>query len=67
LKDRKNLYPAESALKYFITQSLASRILLLAIILSLNLKEFFLETFQFLSIIINSALLTKIGAAPFHT
>nr|YP_009229165.1 NADH dehydrogenase subunit 2 [Anoplophora chinensis]ALS54017.1 NADH dehydrogenase subunit 2 [Anoplophora chinensis]UNB14366.1 NADH dehydrogenase subunit 2 [Anoplophora chinensis] len=67
LGDSKNLYPAESALKYFITQSLASSILLLAIILSLNLKEFFLETFQFLSIIMNSALLTKMGAAPFHT
>nr|QTV20874.1 NADH dehydrogenase subunit 2 [Anoplophora horsfieldi] len=66
LKDSKNLYPTESALKYFITQSLASSILLLSIILSLNLKEFFLETFQFLSIIMNSALLTKMGAAPFH-
>lgn len=66
LKDRNNIFPSESALKYFITQSLASRILLLSIILSLNLKEFFIENFQFLTLIINSALLTKIGAAPFH-
>uniref|UniRef100_UPI0030E088DA NADH dehydrogenase subunit 2 n=1 Tax=Monochamus guttulatus TaxID=2079363 RepID=UPI0030E088DA len=66
LKDKKNLYPSESALKYFITQSLASSILLLAIVLSLNLKEFFLENFQFLSMMMNSALLTKMGAAPFH-
>nr|YP_010034212.1 NADH dehydrogenase subunit 2 [Monochamus sparsutus]QOW83751.1 NADH dehydrogenase subunit 2 [Monochamus sparsutus] len=66
LKDSENFYPAESALKYFMTQSLASSILLLAIILSLNLKEFFFDNFQILSIIMNSALLTKMGAAPFH-
>nr|WOC30359.1 NADH dehydrogenase subunit 2 [Eodorcadion gorbunovi] len=62
----ENSYPAESALKYFITQSLASSILLLGILLSLNLKEFLLENFMFLNIILNSALLTKLGAAPFH-
>lgn len=66
LRDRKNLYPSESALKYFITQALASRIFLLTIIVSLNLKEQTLENFEFLIILINSALLTKIGAAPFH-
>nr|YP_011026061.1 NADH dehydrogenase subunit 2 [Arctolamia fruhstorferi]WQM87499.1 NADH dehydrogenase subunit 2 [Arctolamia fruhstorferi] len=67
LKDKENLYPAESALKYFITQSLASSILLMGILLSLNLKEFFMENFQFLMLILNSALLTKLGAAPFHS
>nr|YP_009050453.1 NADH dehydrogenase subunit 2 [Monochamus alternatus]AIG22807.1 NADH dehydrogenase subunit 2 [Monochamus alternatus] len=66
LKDSNNMFPSESALKYFITQSLASSILLLSIILSLNLKEFFMENFQFLTLIMNSALLTKMGAAPFH-
>nr|YP_009627357.1 NADH dehydrogenase subunit 2 [Aristobia reticulator]QCC70807.1 NADH dehydrogenase subunit 2 [Aristobia reticulator] len=62
----KNIYPSEAALKYFITQSLASSILLLSIIISLNLKELFLENLQFLNIIMNSSLLTKMGAAPFH-
>nr|YP_009691861.1 NADH dehydrogenase subunit 2 [Blepephaeus succinctor]QEG58654.1 NADH dehydrogenase subunit 2 [Blepephaeus succinctor] len=66
LSDSKNLYPSESALKYFITQALASSIFLLAIILSLNLKEQILENFSFISLLLNSALLTKIGAAPFH-
>nr|YP_010439947.1 NADH dehydrogenase subunit 2 [Pseudoechthistatus hei]UTD44993.1 NADH dehydrogenase subunit 2 [Pseudoechthistatus hei] len=66
MSNSKNSYPAESALKYFITQSLASSILLLSIILSLNFKESLLENLQFSSIILNSALLTKMGAAPFH-
>nr|YP_010486362.1 NADH dehydrogenase subunit 2 [Pseudoechthistatus chiangshunani]UVW93767.1 NADH dehydrogenase subunit 2 [Pseudoechthistatus chiangshunani] len=66
MSNSKNSYPAESALKYFITQSLASSILLLSVILSLNFKESLLENFQFSSIILNSALLTKMGAAPFH-
>lgn len=68
LKDSKYIYPSESALKYFITQALASIILLFAIIISLNLKEFIPQNSNiYLIIIINSALLIKIGAAPFHT
>nr|YP_009751195.1 NADH dehydrogenase subunit 2 [Annamanum lunulatum]QIJ99753.1 NADH dehydrogenase subunit 2 [Annamanum lunulatum] len=67
LSDSKNLYPSESALKYFITQALASSIFLLTIILSLNLKEQILDNLNFLSMLMNSALLMKMGAAPFHT
>nr|YP_010137187.1 NADH dehydrogenase subunit 2 [Apriona germarii]QWM97259.1 NADH dehydrogenase subunit 2 [Apriona germarii] len=66
LSNSKNLYPSEAALKYFITQTLASSILLFSIILALNLKEYFSENMIFLNMILNSALLTKIGAAPFH-
>lgn len=67
LRDEKNIYPSESALKYFITQRLASIILLFSIIIILNLKEFFPQNSNFyIIIIINSALFTKIGAAPFH-
>nr|QWB85922.1 NADH dehydrogenase subunit 2 [Glenea licenti] len=66
MSDSKNLYPSESALKYFITQALASSILLFAIILSLNLSESIPSNSDFLSLILNSALLTKMGAAPFH-
>nr|YP_010034199.1 NADH dehydrogenase subunit 2 [Agelasta perplexa]QOW83738.1 NADH dehydrogenase subunit 2 [Agelasta perplexa] len=65
LSDIKNLYPSESALKYFITQALASGILLFSMILSLNLNDFILSN-ESVSMILNSALLTKIGAAPFH-
>lgn len=63
----KSTYPTESALKYFITQALASAILLFAILIILNQKEFFPQNSKIMIIIINSALLIKIGAAPFHT
>nr|AXS66031.1 NADH dehydrogenase subunit 2 [Languriidae sp. KM-2017] len=63
----KSIYPSESALKYFITQALASVIFLFSIILSLNLFEFIpLNSNPALMMILNSALLTKMGAAPFH-
>nr|QWB85909.1 NADH dehydrogenase subunit 2 [Epiglenea comes] len=66
LSDSKNIYPSEAALKYFITQALASSILLFSIILSLNLSEMIPPNLKFLSLIMNSALLMKMGAAPFH-
>lgn len=55
-----NLLSTESSLKYFLVQALASRILLLRIILLI------LFNFKFYNLIINSSLLLKIGAAPFH-
>nr|YP_009674542.1 NADH dehydrogenase subunit 2 [Glenea cantor]QDC34919.1 NADH dehydrogenase subunit 2 [Glenea cantor] len=67
MSDSKNLYPAESALKYFITQALASNILLFSILLSLNLSEMIIFSHNFLTLILNSALLTKMGSAPFHS
>lgn len=60
-----NSYSAEASIKYFITQALASTFILLAIIL-LSLNESVLFNTKTYFIIINSALLTKIGAAPFH-
>nr|QIV24562.1 NADH dehydrogenase subunit 2 [Phaolus metallicus] len=67
LSDPKNLYPSESALKYFVTQTLASAIILFSIITTLNLSESTSQDFNFPSVLImNSALLTKMGAAPFH-
>nr|AML26653.1 NADH dehydrogenase subunit 2 [Ptiliidae sp. BMNH 1274724] len=45
----------ESMIKYFIIQSLASMILLLSII-----------SFNYYNLMMNCALLTKLGAAPFH-
>nr|AYW52156.1 NADH dehydrogenase subunit 2 [Lamiinae sp. 4 ACP-2013] len=66
MSDSKNLYPAESALKYFITQALASNILLFSILLSLNFSESMFMVHNYSSLILNSALLTKMGAAPFH-
>nr|YP_010545938.1 NADH dehydrogenase subunit 2 [Triplax ainonia]UYG49573.1 NADH dehydrogenase subunit 2 [Triplax ainonia] len=62
-----NIYPAESAMKYFLTQVMASVIFLFSIILSLNLDNLLtFELNQYLAILINTALFIKMGAAPFH-
>nr|QXM16948.1 NADH dehydrogenase subunit 2 [Neoneuromus sikkimmensis] len=63
----KNLISNESALKYFLAQALASSILLFAII-SMSLEEgtFFFNKINLTQIMLNSALLLKLGAAPFH-
>nr|QZI85886.1 NADH dehydrogenase subunit 2 [Agapanthia amurensis] len=63
---KENVYPTEAALKYFVTQSLASSILLLAIVLSLNLNEFLPQSLLTFDLMLSSALLIKLGAAPFH-
>nr|ARH54507.1 NADH dehydrogenase subunit 2 [Nosodendron fasciculare] len=65
MNNSKNILATEASIKYFITQALASTILLFAvIIMSMNLD------FQFkdmsMTLIINSSLLTKMGMAPFH-
>nr|QVM79296.1 NADH dehydrogenase subunit 2 [Teledapalpus zolotichini] len=68
LKDSKNIFPSEAALKYFITQVLASMILLFSIIMSLNLIEFFPQNSNlYLMMMMNSTFLVKMGAAPFHS
>nr|YP_009725344.1 NADH dehydrogenase subunit 2 [Monolepta occifluvis]QBX88858.1 NADH dehydrogenase subunit 2 [Monolepta occifluvis] len=67
MKSHTNKFPAEASLKYFITQTLASTMILFTMILMLNTSEFI--TMQFKDsylLILNSALLTKLGAAPFH-
>nr|ARH53987.1 NADH dehydrogenase subunit 2 [Phyllobrotica quadrimaculata] len=67
MNSNNNLYPAEAALKYFITQALASTIILFAVILMLNSWEFMPNKFNFWYLmILNSGLMTKLGAAPFH-
>nr|QIV24666.1 NADH dehydrogenase subunit 2 [Cacodacnus planicollis] len=68
LSDSKNLYPSESALKYFITQALASAVIMFSIIFSSNFNEFISQEHNmFLMMILNSGFLTKMGAAPFHS
>nr|QNP09974.1 NADH dehydrogenase subunit 2 [Ochthebius yoshitomii] len=60
----KNMMNNEAALKYFITQALASTIFLFTIIvLSSNIFKSWEQSFN---LIFNSSLLTKMGAAPFH-
>nr|AXS66021.1 NADH dehydrogenase subunit 2 [Cobelura sp. KM-2017] len=67
LKDSKNIYPSEAAFKYFITQALASSILLFSVILMLNFNEHLILYTSNYSMILNMALFLKIGIAPFHS
>lgn len=63
-----NLFSSEASLKYFLTQALASSLLLFSIILF----SFFIEWKTFLNfnskinIILASSLIIKTGMAPFH-
>nr|UTE83803.1 NADH dehydrogenase subunit 2 [Tetraserica leishanica] len=61
-----NLMSTEAAMKYFITQALASTILLFSIImLSINFM-YNLEMNLYFSLMLNTSFLLKMGAAPFH-
>nr|QNP10123.1 NADH dehydrogenase subunit 2 [Ochthebius paradoxus] len=60
----KNMMNNEAALKYFITQALASTIMLFSIIL---LSSNFIDSWENnFNLMFNSSLMTKMGAAPFH-
>nr|UFZ13437.1 NADH dehydrogenase subunit 2 [Ctenochauliodes nigrovenosus] len=63
-----NLLSNESALKYFLTQALASSILLFSVLmLSMKFSFFYsINIYSISQIMINSSLLLKMGAAPFH-
>nr|QUB07189.1 NADH dehydrogenase subunit 2 [Syneta adamsi] len=61
----KNLYPSESSIKYFITQSLASSMFLASLMLMMNTQEFIFNK-NHLILILNSSLMLKLGAAPLH-
>nr|AXA45526.1 NADH dehydrogenase subunit 2 [Paederus fuscipes] len=59
----KNLSASEASLKYFITQALASTLILFSILLMSN---YWINLNSSMIFIFNSGLLTKMGAAPFH-
>nr|ARH54442.1 NADH dehydrogenase subunit 2 [Lissodema cursor] len=62
-----NMFSSESTMKYFITQTLASLVILFSIIYMLMITEFITPWMNSsMLLIMNSALLTKLGAAPFH-
>nr|APB02765.1 NADH dehydrogenase subunit 2 [Hycleus cichorii] len=63
----KNMYSSEASLKYFLTQAMASLILLLSFILMMVSTELMTPSMSLVKeTLLNSALLTKLGAAPFH-
>nr|ALO70278.1 NADH deshydrogenase subunit 2 [Aloconota currax] len=66
IQEKNNLYSSESSLKYFLTQALASTILLFSMIFMAKTLMIMKNTDNSIMIIFNSALLTKMGMAPFH-
>nr|QNE85609.1 NADH dehydrogenase subunit 2 [Empis caudatula] len=67
MNDNNNLMSTEASLKYFLTQALASSILLFGIILNmLKFNIYYINTNAFIKMIILSTLLLKSGTAPFH-
>jgi NADH-ubiquinone oxidoreductase chain 2 len=69
MADKHNQFSTEAALKYFLTQALASAILLFAVIcigLTIHLTFSRILNTDPLPIILSSTLILKIGAAPFH-
>nr|YP_003587595.1 NADH dehydrogenase subunit 2 [Hyphantria cunea]ADD53018.1 NADH dehydrogenase subunit 2 [Hyphantria cunea] len=65
ISNSNNLLATEASLKYFLTQSIASINFLFSILLKMILLKNF-EMVFFLSIMINSSMLMKMGSAPFH-
>nr|YP_003162720.1 NADH dehydrogenase subunit 2 [Neopanorpa pulchra]ACH87045.1 NADH dehydrogenase subunit 2 [Neopanorpa pulchra] len=69
MTNSNNLMSTEASLKYFLTQALASSILLFSVILltMTNCIIFsFPESNTIMNLMVNSTLLLKMGAAPFH-
>nr|ADV02351.1 NADH dehydrogenase subunit 2 [Lordiphosa penicilla] len=67
LSDNNNLMSTEASLKYFLTQALASTVLLFSIILLMLNNNLNMEiNGSFTSMMMISSLLLKSGAAPFH-
>ncbi len=66
--DNKNIFSSESAIKYFITQVFASIIFLFTrifYIIKFN-TFFYYYNNNYENLILNSSILLKLGAAPFH-
>nr|YP_010627162.1 NADH dehydrogenase subunit 2 [Pandesma quenavadi]WBK26853.1 NADH dehydrogenase subunit 2 [Pandesma quenavadi] len=65
ISNSNNLLSTEASLKYFLTQSIASINFLFSILMKMIMLKNFEMNF-FLSIMINSSMLMKMGASPFH-
>nr|AXS66395.1 NADH dehydrogenase subunit 2 [Curculionoidea sp. 8 KM-2017] len=66
MKTFKNKYSSEASIKYFITQAMASSMLLMSVIIFFNLTKMSSQFNENMALIINFPLLMKMGAAPFH-
>nr|YP_009743979.1 NADH dehydrogenase subunit 2 [Adhemarius dariensis]QIE12753.1 NADH dehydrogenase subunit 2 [Adhemarius dariensis] len=65
ISNSSNLLSSEASMKYFLTQSIASMNFLFSILIKMTLMKNF-EMNNFISVMINSSLLMKMGAVPFH-
>nr|YP_010491904.1 NADH dehydrogenase subunit 2 [Oraesia emarginata]UWM92690.1 NADH dehydrogenase subunit 2 [Oraesia emarginata] len=65
ISNSNNLLSTEASLKYFMTQSIASINFLFSILMKMIMLKNFEMNF-FLSIMINSSMLMKMGSVPFH-
>nr|AML26554.1 NADH dehydrogenase subunit 2 [Staphylinidae sp. BMNH 1274697] len=66
IQEKNNSFSTESSLKYFITQALASVILMFTLIYMSKNFLFMKNIENSIMLIYDSALLTKMGMAPFH-
>nr|YP_009185905.1 NADH dehydrogenase subunit 2 [Oxypoda acuminata]ALO70807.1 NADH dehydrogenase subunit 2 [Oxypoda acuminata] len=66
IQEKNNSFSSESSLKYFLTQALASIILLFALIIMSKNFMIMKNIENPMMIMFNSALLTKMGMSPFH-
>nr|UQJ73603.1 NADH dehydrogenase subunit 2 [Potthastia sp. 4XL] len=67
MKNTNNILTSEASLKYFLTQALASSLLLFSIILFFSMSNLNnLMLMNYTNLLIASSLLLKSGAAPFH-
>nr|YP_010240536.1 NADH dehydrogenase subunit 2 [Nothybus sumatranus]QQV73778.1 NADH dehydrogenase subunit 2 [Syneches medoganus]QTF87877.1 NADH dehydrogenase subunit 2 [Nothybus sumatranus] len=66
LMSDNQLMSTESSLKYFLTQALASMVLMFAVIIIMLNNLMFIIKQDFVEMILMSSLLMKTGAAPFH-
>nr|AML26781.1 NADH dehydrogenase subunit 2 [Scarabaeidae sp. BMNH 1274752] len=66
MNNSKNLMTTEAMMKYFISQTLASMILLFAIIMMSMNFMYNINMNYYFTMILNTALFLKLGAAPFH-
>nr|YP_009743784.1 NADH dehydrogenase subunit 2 [Adhemarius dentoni]QIE12532.1 NADH dehydrogenase subunit 2 [Adhemarius dentoni] len=65
ISNSNNMLSSEASMKYFLTQSIASINFLFSILIKMILMKNF-EMNNFISIMINSSLLMKMGSVPFH-
>nr|ALO70271.1 NADH deshydrogenase subunit 2 [Aleochara sp. 3 EF-2015] len=66
IQEKNNLLSSESSLKYFLSQALASTILLFSMIIMSKNFLILKNIENYMLMIFNSTLLMKMGMAPFH-